>query len=139
MARLLVLARGDDRGEVVAAKPDSHIWGTLERQPDFVRVNITDLTLPEMIQSRMRPLLQPVLVRNLESGKWDQLTRRRFRIRPLQVASWIQAGQWMVDLTEEELLNAIQRLRDDGTPWRNANRSEIEAAFAKLASGDEAI
>ncbi|MDF0598446.1 hypothetical protein [Psychromarinibacter halotolerans] len=41
MARLLVIAReGSRKGEVVAIKPDGHVWGKKEGLPDFGRVDL---------------------------------------------------------------------------------------------------
>ena len=140
MARLLVNAKpGPRRGEVVVWRPDGHVWGTKEVLPDFVHIDVTDLTLPEIAKTRLRPLVTAVQVRNLENGKLDQRARRRFCIRKALVQRMADRGRQLTKVTEAELYDMVDVYENDGTREKRALRLNIERKAAEMAAGSETI
>lgn len=82
MARLLVIARvGDRRGEVVAVKPDDHVWGSKEVPPRFEQVDV-----PSISPERLADLLEPDLVLDVESGDLQLAARRKLKITDIDGA-----------------------------------------------------
>lgn len=79
MTRLLVIAKpGGRHGEVVAVKPDGHVWGRKEVPPSFEQID-----LPGVSVARLADLLEPELT---DDDDANFVARRKLRITDVQSA-----------------------------------------------------
>ena len=132
-------ARASRRGEIVVAMPAKHVWGRKETKPDFIQIDVTGLTLPEMAETRLACMVRPVMVRNLETGKLDFKCRRRFQIRKSLIRSMIEKDRWSRRVTEAELWDMLELMDNDGKRMRDATADDINGKIAEIAGGSETI
>lgn len=97
MARLLIIASDHSgrRGEVVAVKPDGHVWGAKEVPPRFEHID-----LPGVDPRRLQDMLAP----DLDAENDDAFVARRL----LKVA----------DITAAKVALTESRVRDHISAYR---------------------
>lgn len=84
-------------GDIIAVKPDGHVWGNAERLPSFVVVRVSGLSLEEAQQYAER-LVRRSLVGPFFIEHEELLRRRRFQFPPALILQARVQGNDVIDV-----------------------------------------